>query len=85
MMESDERVAGQRSCRQLALERLIKKYCTGGARVQSGEAEAELHKQVHLAELRARLMEERLHVGATGCPWWGYVSSKRPEWSRGCH
>lgn len=66
MMESDERVAGQRSSRQLALERLIKKYCTGGARVQNGEAEAELHKQVHLAELRASLMEERLKVRLGG-------------------
>jgi hypothetical protein len=66
MLESDERVAGQRSARQLALERLVKKYCTGGAVVQRGAAEAELHKQVHLAELRASLLEERLKVGGWG-------------------
>jgi hypothetical protein len=66
VLEPDERVAGQRSARQLALDALFKKYCRGAKARGGGGAEAELLQQAHLAELRASLMEERLKVGAAG-------------------
>jgi hypothetical protein len=65
MREPDERVAGQRSARQLALDALAKKYCRGAGARAAGGAEAELQQQVHLAELRASLLETRLKVGGS--------------------